>query len=145
MPAKAGKRRGAPARRTQGRFRACRTKVTLDEAVRLVTHPAAGAVVTFVAVVRQDPGVRGLRYQGSARLLTDALRNVGETMEARTPGVRLSILHRLGAVPVGGLTIVLAASAPHRQEAFAACRAAFEAVRRQAPVKKHELRARRGR
>ena len=48
--------------------------------------------------------------------------------------------HRIGLVPVGAASIGVAVSAPHRAEAFAACRHVIEAVKQRVPVWKKELR-----
>jgi molybdopterin synthase catalytic subunit len=48
--------------------------------------------------------------------------------------------HRLGVIPVGEASIAIAAAAPHRDEAFAACRYAIEEVKTRLPVWKKELR-----
>jgi molybdopterin synthase catalytic subunit len=56
-------------------------------------------------------------------------------------GARLAVAHRVGEVPAGEASIAVAASAPHRAEAFAACRFAVDALKRDLPVWKQEIRA----
>jgi molybdopterin synthase catalytic subunit len=55
--------------------------------------------------------------------------------------VRVAVRHRLGTVAVGEASIAVAAAAPHRAEAFAACRYVIDEVKRRIPVWKKELRA----
>ncbi len=63
---------------------------------------------------------------------------VAETA-SRWPGARVTGRHRLGLVPVGEVSIALVAAAPHRAEAFAACRHAVEEAKKRLPVWKKEL------
>src|SRR5437660_5303785 len=65
------------------------------------------------------------------RLLTDA--------RARWPEARIAVRHRLGTIPVGEASIAIAAAAPHRAEAFEACRYVIEAVKHRLPVGKKAL------
>jgi len=55
-------------------------------------------------------------------------------------GVRVALRHRVGRVPVGEASIAIVAAAPHRAEAFAACRHVIEAVKRRLPIWKKEYR-----
>jgi len=66
------------------------------------------------------------------RLLADA----GQ----RWPDARIAVRHRLGVIPSGEASIAIAAAAPHRAEAFEACRFVIEEVKRRVPVWKKELR-----
>src|SRR5947199_9152692 len=67
-----------------------------------------------------------------ARLLTDA--------RARWPDARIAVRHRLGTIPVGEASIAIAAAAPHRAQAFEACRYVIEEVKRRVPVWEKGLR-----
>ena len=62
-------------------------------------------------------------------------------LKASRFGARLAVAHRVGEVPAGEASIAVAASAPHRAEAFAACRFAVDALKRDLPVWKQEIRA----
>jgi molybdopterin synthase catalytic subunit len=57
----------------------------------------------------------------------------------RRHGARLAILHRTGVLAVGDVAVVIAASAPHRAEAFAACREAIERLKVEVPIWKKEV------
>ena len=54
------------------------------------------------------------------------------------PGVRLAMIHRVGELAVGDLAVVIAASAPHRAEAFSACRLAIDRIKETVPIWKKE-------
>ena len=65
------------------------------------------------------------------------LSHVGKSPEV-TMGARLAALHRVGELAVGELAVVVAASAPHREQAFAACREAIELIKQRVPIWKKE-------
>ncbi len=61
-----------------------------------------------------------------------------ETLCAERPGVRLAAVHRVGRLSIGDAAVVVAASAPHRAEAFDACRAAIDRIKETVPIWKKE-------
>lgn len=112
-----------------------------DAAVRAaVTDDGSGAVVVFEGRVRDhDHGrhVESLSYEGHP----DADRILHEVVaEALTlPGVRRATArHRVGDLAVGDLVYVVAVSAPHRQEAFAACSWLVDTAKERLPIWKHQ-------
>ena len=66
------------------------------------------------------------------------MRRIVEEIEAEWAGVRLAVQHRTGALAVGDVAVVCAASAPHRGEAYAACRALIDRVKARVPIWKRE-------
>ncbi|MCC6644720.1 MAG: molybdenum cofactor biosynthesis protein MoaE [Polyangiaceae bacterium] len=115
--------------------------VTLDEVMRAVEHPGAGAVATFVGIVRdQNEGraVTRLDYEAYAPMAVRELRRIAGGIAAELPGTRLAALHRVGELGVGDVAIVCAASAPHRAEAFVACRALIDRIKADVPIWKRE-------
>ncbi|HLK93186.1 MAG TPA: molybdenum cofactor biosynthesis protein MoaE [Polyangia bacterium] len=113
----------------------------IDGVLDSVRHEGAGAVDLFLGLVRDhNEGrlVSLLEYEAyDAMALAEMERIVGE-VEAALAGVRCAIAHRIGALAVGELAVVCAASAPHRAEAFTACRLLIEEVKRRVPIWKHE-------
>jgi molybdopterin synthase catalytic subunit len=100
-----------------------------------------GAQVVFVGTVRDHHAgraVRGIVYSAYARLAEAQLARI-EAELARAHGVRIRIAHRLGELAVGEASIVIAVSAPHRDAAYEANRAALERVKREVPIWKREL------
>jgi molybdopterin synthase catalytic subunit len=131
------------------RFLVTREPLALEPLVRLVTAPdpaadggpSPGAVATFVGLVRgvnQGRRVRHLEYEAHEPLAVRAFERIGGEVAATWPGVRLAIHHRVGRLAVGEASVAIAASAPHRAAAFAACRYAIERVKQVAPIWKHE-------
>jgi molybdopterin synthase catalytic subunit len=60
-------------------------------------------------------------------------------IEREHAGVRLAFRHRIGSLAIGDVAVVVAAAAPHREEAFAACRAGIEAIKARVPIWKKEF------
>ena len=64
---------------------------------------------------------------------------IAEEIAARHPGAQVLFRHRVGRLAIGDVAVVVAASAPHRAEAFAACRAGIEAIKARVPIWKREF------
>src|ERR1700731_2466438 len=98
----------------------------IDEVMELVADPGAGGTVVFVGTVReQSEGwgeVNQLSYSIYREMAETMLRRVAEEAAERWPLTAVCILHRVGDLAVGDQTVIIACSAPHRQEAFEAAR-----------------------
>jgi molybdopterin synthase catalytic subunit/molybdopterin converting factor small subunit len=115
--------------------------LSIDEAFAAVSHPAAGGVALFAGVVRDHADGRAvakLEYEAHATLAAKELRAVLERVVAEHPDVRLAAVHRHGALAVGDLAVIVAASAPPRADAFAACRTAIDRIKETVPIWKKE-------
>jgi molybdopterin synthase catalytic subunit len=125
-----------------------RDALDLDSlAAAVTTEPStssghAGAVVTFLGVVRNHNAgrrVRYLEYDAYEPLAVKVLQRIADEAGGRWPGVRLALHHRVGRLEIGEASVAIAAAAPHRGDAFAACRYAIERVKQIAPIWKHEF------
>jgi molybdopterin synthase catalytic subunit len=102
----------------------------------------AGALVTFVGVVRGDNlGRRVLRleYEAYEPLAVASFRRIGAEALEEWPSVALALHHRTGTLEIGEASVAIAAASPHRAEAFAACRYAIERVKQISPIWKREF------
>jgi molybdopterin converting factor subunit 1 len=118
------------------------TPLSLDEVVACVQGPAQGGIVTFTGTVRrqgQQPNVVRLDYEAYGPMAEQVLSAIAAEIESEWPGTLLAIHHRTGTLAVGDIAVVIAASAPHRAEAFDACRAAIERLKQRAPIWKKEF------
>lgn len=121
---------------------------------RLAT-PADGAVVVFAGRTRQTPGtpapgqeaeaaqhagrqVDALEYEAHESMAERVLGTIADEVAERFGVVRLAIVHRLGPVPLGEISILVVAAAPHRDAAFAAARYAIDETKARAPIWKAE-------
>ncbi len=115
--------------------------LSTDEAMAHVRHAGAGAVCVFLGTVRdhnEGRAVVRLEYEAYGPMATTEMTRIAEELSAETPGVRLAVLHRTGSLAVGDVAVVCAASAPHRGEAYAACRALIDRVKARVPIWKRE-------
>ena len=123
-------------------LRLCDAPLDAGEAVRAVSGDGVGGIATFLGVVRRvsaGRSVQELRYEAYREMAEAEFRRIAEQAAASWPGVRVAILHRVGTLEVGQTAVVVAASAPHRAEAFAACRFAIDALKERAPIWKKEI------
>ncbi|HEY2729280.1 MAG TPA: molybdenum cofactor biosynthesis protein MoaE [Polyangia bacterium] len=102
-----------------------------------------GGVVTFAGVVRREGhalrNVVRLEYEAYTEMAIEVMTAIADELEREQPGARVAIHHRVGALAVGETAVVIAAAAPHRAEAFAACRAAIDRLKERAPIWKKEI------
>ena len=103
---------------------------------RRVTDPRAGAVVVFEGVTRE---VDRLEYEAYVEMAEPRLaRIVEEAVEAH--GLcAAAVEHRVGSVPLSEPSVIVAVSAPHREEAFAGARTVIDRVKAEAPIWKKEV------
>lgn len=107
-----------------------------------VSHPGAGAVVTFHGVVRDHNlgrQVSWLEYEAFAEMAEPAMEGIIAEVTRRWPVARAAMVHRLGRLAIGEASVVIAVSAPHRAEAFDACRFAIDALKASVPIWKKEV------
>jgi molybdopterin synthase catalytic subunit len=117
------------------------TPLSLDEAVSHVAHAGAGGIAVFLGTVRDHSDGRAvsvLEYQAYASMAAAELGRIAAEIESEIPGSRVAALHRTGALKVGEIAVVCAASAPHRGEAFQACRELIERIKSRVPIWKRE-------
>jgi len=107
-----------------------------------VRDPAAGAVVLFEGVTREVPQ---LDYEAYAEMAEPKLRAIGEEVAAAYGLSAVALEHRTGRVSLGEPSVIVAASAPHRGEAFNGARALIDRVKAEAPIWKVEVDAAGGR
>jgi len=113
----------------------------LDELTAEVAHPGAGAVATFLGVVRdvnEGRAVSLLEYEAYGTMAEAELARILEEIPAEIPGARVAATHRIGALRVGDAAVACAASAPHRSEAFKACRLLIDRIKSRLPIWKRE-------
>lgn len=106
-----------------------------------VAHPGAGAILTFSGVTRDNfegKRVIGLDYEAYAELALPEMARIRDEIGRRWPGARVAMVHRTGHLGVGEASVVIAVSAPHRDEAYEAGRHAIDALKASVPVWKKE-------
>jgi len=123
------------------RFRVSADPLRVELALELVRRPEAGGTALFVGTVRDHNEGRSvvlLEYEAYVSMAIKEMERIARELESELEGVRLSVLHRIGELRIGDLAVVCAASAPHRDAAFRACRALIDRVKERVPIWKRE-------
>lgn len=113
---------------------------------RFVASPDAGAIVTFVGTSRRsshdarkvERAVETLWYEAYAPMAVRKLAEICDEALRRFGATAVACRHRLGEVPVGEASVAIAVAAPHRGQAFDACRFVIDTVKTTAPIWKRE-------
>jgi molybdopterin synthase catalytic subunit len=100
-----------------------------------VGDPRAGAIVVFQGVTRE---IAALDYEAYAEMAIAQIEAILRDCVAQHGLCAAAAAHRVGRVALGEPSVVVAVSAPHREEAFAGARAAIDAIKAQAPIWKRE-------
>lgn len=115
--------------------------ITADAVVGRVAASSRGAVLVFHGTVRdhhQDRPVSGITYSAYRAMAETALARIISEIQAAEPGLRLEIAHRLGHIPAGEASVVIASASAHREAAYTASRTALERIKREVPIWKRE-------
>ena len=120
-----------------------RFPISLDTLLGEVSAPEHGGTCVFLGTVRNGPdeqGVTAIEYSAYEEMVEVEFGQLLDDAGGRWPEARIAVRHRLGVIPSGEASIAIAAAAPHRAQAFEACRFVIEEVKRRIPVWKKELR-----
>ena len=109
--------------------------LSVESVAALVRDVRAGAIVTFQGVTRE---VAKLDYEAYDVMAREQLRRIAEAAARRHGLCAAAIEHRVGEVPLSEASVVVAASAPHRGEAFDAAREMLDELKDRAPIWKRE-------
>jgi molybdopterin synthase catalytic subunit len=115
---------------------------SLDACLAAVRGPDAGGLVTFTGTVRarsQGRSVERLEYEAYAAMAEKVFAELCDEIEREITGARVAVEHRVGKLVVGDVAVVIAAAAPHRAEAFRACREMIDRLKQRAPIWKKEI------
>ena len=115
----------------------------VDAAWKWAGVPECGGIVTFCGTVRDHSDgratVTSLEYEAYEEQVVPRLSAVASAARARWPKIgRLALLHRVGRLEVGEVAVVVAASTPHRAEAFAAAQFCIDTLKHTVPIWKRE-------
>ncbi|HET6315870.1 MAG TPA: molybdenum cofactor biosynthesis protein MoaE [Chloroflexota bacterium] len=114
-------------------------EVALEDSVRT---DADGAVIVFRGVARKFSRGREvvhLEYEAYPEMAEKVMAEIGNEIKERWPVSGVTIVHRTGVLEVGQASVVIAISAPHRGEAFAASQYAIDRLKQVVPIWKKEV------
>jgi len=116
--------------------------LSLDRVVTEVRSDEAGAIATFSGTTRvhsRGRTVTHLDYEAYEGMAEKVMAEIAEALHARYEVSAVAIHHRVGRVEVGETSVVIAVSAPHRQDALAACKDAIDELKERVPLWKKEV------
>ena len=125
-----------------GAFRLSGEPLSLDAVVDEVRSDRAGAIATFIGTTRvQSRGhtVLHLGYEAYEEMAEQVMAEIAEDLKRRYDLCEVAIHHRTGRVDIGEASVGIAVSAPHRQDALAACKEAIDTLKDQVPLWKKEF------
>lgn len=125
-----------------GAFRLSAEPLSLDAVVDEVRSDQAGAIATFTGTTRvQSRGrtVLHLDYEAYEEMAEQVMAQIAEELKGRYDLCEIAIHHRTGRVDIGEASVMIAVSAPHRQDALAACKDAIDTLKSRVPLWKKEF------
>ena len=125
-----------------GAFRVTEEPLSLEAAAAEVADERAGALATFTGTVRrQSRGreVTRLEYEAYAEMAEDVMSQLARDLQERYELCAVAIHHRVGTLGIGEASVAIAVSAPHRQDALAACKDAIDTLKETVPLWKKEV------
>jgi molybdopterin synthase catalytic subunit len=127
--------------RMQALVRVTPDPLSVEDALAAVADDGSGGTCVFIGTVRDHSNagdVTGLRYEAWDELAKERLHEIAGELFERWPIRKVAILHRTGDLAVGEASVVIACSAPHRGDAFEACRHGIERLKEDVPIWKKE-------
>jgi molybdopterin synthase catalytic subunit/molybdopterin converting factor small subunit len=116
--------------------------LSLDRVVDEVRDEQAGAIATFTGTTRissRGRTVTHLDYEAYEGMAERVMAEIAEGLQSRYELSAVAIHHRVGRVGIGETSVVIAVSAPHRQDALAACKDAIDELKERVPLWKKEV------
>ena len=125
-----------------GTFRLTAAPLSLDAVVAEVRTDEAGAIATFVGTTRNESRGRAvlyLDYEAYEGMAEQVMAEIAGRLKQQYDVCEIAIHHRTGRVEIGEPSVVIAVSAPHRQDALAACKDAIDTLKAEVPLWKKEV------
>jgi molybdopterin synthase catalytic subunit len=115
--------------------------IDVAEVTHAVASSGAGAIGIFVGTTRdvaEGRPVTELAYEAYDAMAVQELERIVATTREQWPVLKVAVVHRLGVVPVGEASVVIAVSTPHRADAFVATRYIIDTLKQTVPIWKKE-------
>lgn len=116
------------------------TNLPIDEAALLAERKMSsgmGAAIYFLGVVRASEGaekIAAIDYETFEKMAQHQFHLLFDEMNKRWPIESVRLVHRIGVVKVGELSLWIELVSPHRSEAFAACQWLIDEMKRVVPI-----------
>jgi molybdopterin synthase catalytic subunit/molybdopterin converting factor small subunit len=125
-----------------GAFRLTEDPIDLDGVVAEVRRAEAGAIATFSGTTRihsRGRTVLRLEYEAYPGMAEKVMEEIANRLKEKYDLCEVAITHRIGRVGIGEASVAIAVSAPHRDDALAACKEAIDSLKEQVPLWKKEV------
>ncbi|HZX60996.1 MAG TPA: molybdenum cofactor biosynthesis protein MoaE [Candidatus Methylomirabilis sp.] len=123
-------------------FEIVEDSLSIERAVSAVSKPTCGAVAIFVGTVRgfsRGRQVSYLEYEAYPEMAIAKMRQIEQEIREKWEVEGIAIQHRVGRLGIGVASVVVAVSAPHREQALEACAYAIERLKQIVPIWKKEV------
>jgi molybdopterin synthase catalytic subunit len=117
------------------------TPIDVEQIIKRISTPRSGGIDVFIGTVRnhsQGKRVRQLEYSAYLPMAEKLMAEIEHEIKVKWIVHEVALVHRIGMLQVGDIAVVTAVSAPHRKEAFEACRYAIDRVKAVIPIWKKE-------
>ncbi|MEX1138535.1 MAG: molybdenum cofactor biosynthesis protein MoaE [Bacteroidota bacterium] len=115
--------------------------IDVQTVLKSVATPGSGGIDIFIGTTRDHSGgraVTSLEYEAYEPMALREMERIERQARKKWPLEKVAIVHRLGSVPIGEASVVIAVSSAHRKQAFEACRFVIDALKKEVPIWKRE-------
>jgi len=116
--------------------------IFLEPLVKAVSRSSSGAIATFLGVVREQTRSRQvlyLEYEAYREMAIPKMREIADEIRRKWKVDEIAMVHRIGHLEIGEVSVAIAVSAPHRHQALAACAYAIDRLKETVPIWKKEV------
>lgn len=123
-------------------FKITSEEIELGDVIRAVEARDAGAIVHFLGVVRNNTEGREvsyLEYEAYPPMAEKKMMEIAQEIHEKWSLDRIAMIHRVGRLEIGEVSVAVAVASPHRKEAFEACHYAMNRLKQIVPIWKREV------
>lgn len=122
-------------------FEIVKEPIQIENIIKKVERPEAGAITTFIGAVREwTKGRRTLylEYQAYVPMAIKMFEKIADEIYEKWPDSKIAITHRIGRLEISDIAVAIVVSAPHRKVAYEANEYAIERIKQMVPIWKKE-------
>lgn len=108
--------------------------IPVEDVLASTQDTGAGGHVHFIGTIRKEDAIQGIEYQSYLPMAKKQISSVVEEARKKWPLKQVSVVHRVGWVPVEDAAVVIAVSSAHRKEAFLACEFIINRIKEIVPI-----------
>ena len=123
-------------------FKITSDEIELGDVIRAVETRDAGAIVHFLGVVRNNTEGREvsyLEYEAYPPMAEKKMAEIAQEIHEKWGLDRVAMIHRVGRLEIGEVSVAVAVASPHRKDAFEACHYAMNRLKQIVPIWKREV------